>query len=283
MLDKIFHIFAINKIIAMACRLKILLSPALLIFLISISTGCRQEEKEPLRIAVTKASANYVNWLKKGDSSLIIINMYPMQLDSALAGLEKCSGLLVTGGEDVQPGYYGKAQEKNLCTEMDPRRDTLEMALISKALERKMPVLGICRGEQILNVTFGGTLIVDIPFHFEHMPRIHHVVHQCQDYRQCFHTVNIFPNTLLRKIAGCDHATVTTNHHQAVEQLAPGLAANARSEDGLTEGIEWESPGGKSFLLGVQWHPERMDTSDCLSGSLLKEFIRQSELYRNKK
>jgi len=232
---------------------------------------------------VTKASANYINWLKKGDSTLVIINMYPLPQDSALAEMDKCSGLLVAGGEDVQPEYYGKASEKHLCTEMDPRRDTLEMALIRKALERKMPVVGICRGGQILNITLGGTLIVDIPFHFKHLPRIHHVLHQCQDYRQCFHPVNIFPNTLLRKIAGCDHSTVTTNHHQAVEQLAPGLAANARSEDGLTEGIEWESPGGKSFLLGVQWHPERMDTSDCLSGSLLKEFIRQSELYRNKK
>ena len=197
--------------------------------------------------------------------------------------MEKCSGLLVTGGEDVQPEYYGKASEKHLCTEIDPRRDTLEMALIRKALEKQMPVLGICRGEQILNVTLGGSLIVDIPDHFSRLPRIYPVIHQCDDYLNCFHSVTIFPNSLLRSIAGCDMGKVTTNHHQAVEKLAPGLAANARSDDGLTEGIEWESQEGKSFLLGVQWHPERMDTSNCLSGKILNVFIRHSESFRNKK
>ena len=147
----------------------------------------------------------------------------------------------------------------------------------------KMPILGICRGEQILNVTLGGSLIVDIPAHFEQLPRINHISHQCEDYLKCFHSVNIFPNTLLHSIVGYDTGFVTTNHHQAADRLAPGLICDARSNDGLTEGVEWETQNDKSFLIGVQWHPERMDTSNALSGKLLKEFITRSQEFKEKK
>ena len=146
-----------------------------------------------------------------------------------------------------------------------------------------MPVLGICRGEQILNVSLGGSLIVDIPAHFEQLPRIYHIIHQCADYLNCFHSVHVFPNTLLHLITGCDSGFVNTNHHQAAERLAPGLICNARSNDGLTEGIEWEVYQEKPFLMGVQWHPERMDTSNALSGKLLKEFITRSKEFKEKK
>jgi len=252
---------------------------SVLLFLIS----CHPSKKEPMEIAVTKATKNYISWLKKGDSTLIPLDMYPMDIDTALKRLDHCAGLLVTGGEDVQPEYYGQAGEKHLCTEMDPRRDTLEIALIKKAIELKMPVLGICRGEQILNVSLGGSLIVDIPTHFEQLPRIYHIIHQCEDYLRCFHSVHVFPGTLLHSIVGHDTGFVTTNHHQAADLLAPGLICNARSNDGLTEGIEWETYQDKSFLIGVQWHPERMDTSNALSGNLLKEFIIRCQEFKEKK
>ena len=254
------------------------------LFLISIifMNGCHSDKKEPMKIAVTKAKTNYMNWLRKGDSTLNLVDMYAMDVDTALRELEHCSGLLVTGGEDVQPGYYGKEEEQHLCAEMDPRRDTLEIALVRKAVEMNMPILGICRGEQIINVALGGWLIVDIPTHFEKLPRIYHITHQCEDYLKCFHAVHVFPNSLLHSIVGCDTGFVNTNHHQAVDGLAPGLVCNARSYDGLTEGIEWELSGDKPFLLGVQWHPERMDTSNSLSGKLLKEFLRQSAEFNSK-
>jgi putative glutamine amidotransferase len=255
----------------------------LLFSMIACSISCTSPKKEPMKIAVTKATKNYINWLKKGDSTLFPVDMYSMDIDTALDELVHCAGLLVTGGEDVQPEYYGKTGEKHLCTELDPHRDTLEIALIRKALELKMPVLGICRGEQILNVTLGGSLIVDIPAHFEQLPRIYHITHKCEDYLRCFHSVHIFPNTLLYSIVGCDTGFVNTNHHQAVDRLAPGMICNTRSNDGLTEGIEWESYQDKPFLLGVQWHPERMDTSNALSGKLLKEFINRAQEFKEKK
>jgi putative glutamine amidotransferase len=258
--------------------------PAILIIaVIILSMSCNQTKPEPLKIAVTKATKNYLNWLHKGDSALVPVDMYTLDLDTALAALVQCHGLLVTGGEDLQPEYYGKGAERDLCKETDPRRDTLEMALIRKALELNMPVLGICRGEQAINVALGGTLIVDIPSHFKDLPRINHVVHQCENYLNCHHQVHILESTLLSSITGCDTGFVNTNHHQAVEVIAPGLVCNARSFDGITEGIEWEVPAGKPFLLGIQWHPERMDTSNSLSGRVLAEFILKSREFKEKK
>jgi putative glutamine amidotransferase len=137
-------------------RINAIISISLVFSILIFITSCNHSNKEPMKIAVTKASKNYINWLKQGDSALIPIDMYTMEIDTALESLNYCAGLLVTGGEDIQPEYYGQAGEKYLCKEMDPRRDTLEIALIKKAIELRMPVLGICRGEQMLNVTLGG-------------------------------------------------------------------------------------------------------------------------------
>jgi len=117
------------------------------------------------------------------------------------------------------------------------------------------------RGHQILNVFLGGNLIIDIPKDFDTL-----IKHQCDDYMHCFHRVVVKKNTLLSKMCHCDSSSVTTNHHQAVEQLSPLLVSNANTGDNLIEGIEWRHPEGKSFLLGVQWHPERMDKINPLSG-----------------
>jgi len=247
-----------------------------------IFPGCESPDKIPMKIAVTKASKNYITWLNKGDSTLIIADMYPLDIDSALKELVTCSGLLVTGGEDVQPGFYGKSSEKDLCAEMDPRRDTLEIVLIKRAIGMRMPVLGICRGEQIINVALGGTLIVDIPAYFRNLPRIYSITHKCDDYLKCHHSVHVFSGTLLDSISGSDTGMVTSNHHQAVDRLAKGIVCNARSPDGLTEGIEWENPYARAFLLGVQWHPERMDTVHAVSGKVLQAFLKESKKYWSK-
>lgn len=225
----------------------------------------------PLKIGISKASPNYITWLKRSDPSIQTVDLYTLSVSSAVQQLSHCSGLLLTGGEDVWPGRYGKEYDTLRCTEMNPHRDSLDMALIEKALAMKMPVVGICRGHQILNVYLGGTLIIDIPKDFGAQ-----IIHQCDDYLHCFHRVSITNASMLGNICRCDSAQVTTNHHQAVDHLSPFLIANAASEDRLIEGIEWRDPAGKSFLLGVQWHPERMDPSNPLSGKIADEFIKQS-------
>ncbi|HPS63844.1 MAG TPA: gamma-glutamyl-gamma-aminobutyrate hydrolase family protein, partial [Bacteroidales bacterium] len=228
-------------------------------------------------IAISKASPNYVNWLKRSDPGVVTLDLYKLKVADAVEKLAGCSALLVTGGEDVFPGRYGKITDTSRCTEMNPYRDSLEIALIQAALARKMPVAGVCRGEQIINVALGGTLVIDLPADVGKK-----VTHQCDDYLHCFHGVRVMAGRLLPAICRVDSGTVTTNHHQAVERLAPGLAAGAFSGDGVVESIEWENPGGKSFLVAVQWHPERMEASNPLSGPLADEFLRQAALYSSK-
>jgi putative glutamine amidotransferase len=187
----------------------------------------------------------------------------------------------------LHPGLYGKAEEAGRCEDIDTHRDSLEELLIRSAFDMKMPVLGVCRGEQMINVFLGGTLWIDIPTDYRNEAgkpdtSVHH---QCADYLTCFHGVTLVKGTTLSGIIGNENGSVTSNHHQAVRQMAPALKCNARSADGLVEGVEWNNPAGKSFLIGIQWHPERMDTSSAFSGKLAREFIRQAAsfiLSRNK-
>jgi putative glutamine amidotransferase len=105
------------------------------------------------------------------------------------------------------------------------------------------------------------------------------VIHQCDDYMHCYHSIRLDPSSALRSIIGYDTGFVTTNHHQAIYKLAKGLRMNACSADSIIEGIEWEKAPGNSFMIGVQWHPERMDTSNAFSGKLLKQFLAEARKY----
>jgi len=241
-------------------------------------SACKSTSIEkPLRIALSSGSENYINWVHRGDSLAEIVDMKAMQIDSALKLLAGCDAIIFTGGEDVMPAYYGKVTDSARC-ESNPGRDSLEMALISEALKLKMPVFGVCRGQQILNVALGGTLIIDIPT--DHPGN---VIHRQDDYLHCFHHVNITPNSQLKGISKADTGMVTSNHHQAIEKPAPGIRIVAWSTDSIAEAIEWADPSAKPFLMAVQWHPERMETSSALSMPLINAFLeaankkRQSE------
>ena len=238
--------------------------------------GCKNQASSPPVIAISKASSNYINWLKTADSTIRYINLYPLPLDSALSMLDSCSGLLLTGGEDVYPGIYSDDIDTSRCGTINHRRDTLEIILIIRALELEMPILGVCRGEQMLGVVFGGELFIDIPEDYDTS-----VVHRCEDYRNCFHMVYVEPNSLLHTICDCDSALVTTNHHQAINVLGSDLKANSFSACGLIEGIELKNPQEYPFLLAVQWHPERMDINNPLSGPLVRTFINRCRDYSN--
>ena len=236
--------------------------------LATLFSACQGSGHTQVRIAISKASPNYVNWLKGVDSTIEIVNLYPMPLDSAILALDHCSGLLLSGGEDVYPGIYGMESDTARGTEINRHRDSLEIAMIARAFDSGLPIMGICRGNQILNVYLGGSLVIDIPSDFGTS-----VAHQCVDWEHCFHEVYPVKGSLLANISGVDSGLVTTNHHQAVRILAKGLRANVFSGDSLTEGIEWADTTGKPFLLGVQWHPERMDAENPLSGPIARKFV----------
>ncbi len=158
-------------------------------------------------------------------------------------------GLLVTGGgHDINPTYYG-AQTIHPTVTLKPHRTTFELAIAKAALEKDRPLLGICGGEQVMNVALGGSLIQHIP---DEVPGS--LAHQqTQPRDEASHAVDIVKGTLLHKIVGTENMFVNSIHHQAVKTPGQGVVVNARALDGVIEGIE--APAYR-FCLGLQWHPE---------------------------
>ena len=222
-----------------------------------------------IRVALSKSFPTYEAWLRKADPSVVIVNMYGLRPADALKMLGSCSGLLLTGGEDVDPASYGKLNELQKCEEIDKYRDTLEFSLISRAKDLGMPVFGICRGEQILNVAMGGTLITDIPS-FIGTDVLHR---SSDDPKGCLHIVNIDKKSLLYSILGIANDTVNSYHHQAIDRVAPGFKVSARSSNGVAESLERISPEGQPFMMAVQWHPEKSTQKSELSAPLAQYFM----------
>ena len=163
--------------------------------------------------------------------------------------LDRVRALVLTGGSDLEPLFYGAEPHPKLG-DVVHERDVFEMALTSEALKRDMPILGICRGHQILNVAAGGTLIQDIPSEVKGAEQ-HHDPERA--HWEAVHDIRILPGTRLHAILGKEKVAVNSFHHQAVEKLGAGLQASAWADgDRVIEGIEM--PG--RFVMGVQWHPE---------------------------
>lgn len=209
----------------------------------------------------------YIKWLKSIDPSFEYINFYGMDQSDALEELEKCSGLVLTGGVDVHPSYYGMAEEENRC-ELDQSRDILEFALIEKAIALRLPILAICRGEQILNVSQGGSLVIDIPSDCGKS-----IIHSSETDQPAYHSIAIDSTSILYNLIRANSFDIVSVHHQAVKTLAPCFHATAFADDGIIEAFEWKEPEGKSYLNAVQWHPEKGDYYNILSQVIAKDFI----------
>lgn len=163
--------------------------------------------------------------------------------------LDLLDGLIITGGNfDVPPEMYGETTSSDTVS-TKPRRSQFEWAITKGAVERGMPILGICGGQQLLNVILGGTLIQHIPDSISN-PLAHE---QPNPRHEVGHEVAILANTKLYEIIGQPTAMVNSAHHQAVATAAPGAVINARAPDGVIEGIEYPA---HPFCIGVQWHPE---------------------------
>lgn len=190
-------------------------------------------------------------------------------LEQAKWYLRKCDGLILPGGPDMDLEPYGiKNQEYNLYTAA--ARDLCEPLYLKSAMERKLPVLGICRGCQLLNVYFGGTLYQDIP---REVPGFLPVHRQKAPYQKPVHTVGVIEGSLLEEITGEKELQVNSMHHQAVNQLAPCLTKMAVSPDGLTEAVAYQ---GEQWIVGVQWHPEWLVRSEASSAKLFSVFCERA-------
>lgn len=192
--------------------------------------------------------------------------------DRIAASLDGFDGLLLTGGGDVDPGIYGGRPHPAL----DPpnaKRDELELTAVRVARERGLPVFGICRGMQVMNVGLGGTLYEDVPDQFEPRGglRLRHRQTPDFDRAEPTHEVDLVAGSRIAEILGSSCVRVNSLHHQAVRRLAHDLRAVGTTRDGLIEAIEarFESP----FFLGVQWHPEEMHDRDGPARTLFAAFV----------
>lgn len=176
--------------------------------------------------------------------------------DRAGAALTAVRGLVLTGGEDVAPDRYGAVPHPRLG-DVDPVRDAAELALIAAARARRLPILAICRGIQILNVALGGTLYQDLD-----SERPSPVPHSDETSQ---HAVRVAAGSLLERTLGMRSATVNSRHHQAIRDLAPGLKAVAWADDGVIEGAE-PADAGAPWMVAVQWHPEDLTERALFDG-----------------
>ena len=206
----------------------------------------------------TVAQSKYMDNLARAGAGMrwVELNDPEQAVQDALT----CDGLLLPGGGDMDPKFYGQ-ERIPACGEPNLLRDAAEPLLLRAFLAADKPVLGICRGIQVMNAVLGGDLYQDIK-PFEHLP---HNGHWAK-----VHTVTVRRGTLLSRILGQDTVLVNSQHHQAVDRVAPGFTLAALSEDGIVEAIE--KPDAR-FCLGVQWHPEWLSDADPAMQSLFDAFV----------
>ena len=206
----------------------------------------------------TVAQSKYMESLARAGAGMRWVEL--SDPEQAVQDALTCDGLLLPGGGDMDPKFYGQ-ERIPACGEPNPLRDAAEPLLLRAFLAADKPVLGICRGIQVMNAVLGGDLYQDIK-PFEHLPH--------NDHWAKVHTVTVRRGTLLSRILGQDTVLVNSQHHQAVDRVAPGFTLAALSEDGIVEAIEKPDAG---FCLGVQWHPEWLSDADPAMQGLFDAFV----------
>jgi putative glutamine amidotransferase len=208
--------------------------------------------KKIIGITDCEKYAAYRDWVAAYSCEMEIIKL-SYRLNN-LSEIEKCTHILLTGGEDVHPRFYHQPEMIQYCSEddIDEARDEFEWKVIEYSQQHRLPLLGICRGLQIANVYFGGTLIPDLPS----FGKYHHA--KSEDGYDCYHEISVDPHSLLYKITLRQQGIINSAHHQSAAMIGKGLVVNSFSPDGVVEGIERKRGTDGAWLLLVQWHPERM-------------------------
>lgn len=206
--------------------------------------------------------AGYVDAVRRAGGVPVLVPPGVLAVAELLAVLK---GLILPGGGDMDPACYGGCQHETIYM-VDAERDALELALVRAACDRGLPLLGICRGTQVINVALGGTLI-------EHLPQLvgEQVPHRSPPRKPTEHTVRVKRGSRLAAVLGQTDFACASWHHQAIRDVAPGLEVVAHAPDGTIEGVE---KPGQQWLIAVQWHPEMTATPDSIHQRLFDEFVR---------
>ena len=208
-------------------------------------------------------SRSYVEAVQHAGALVVMLPPDELLLEDPSEVLDRLDGLVLAGGADIDPASYGE-QAHSETLDTVPERDRFEIALVRAAVERDMPVLGICRGMQLINVAYGGTLLQHLPERFGH----HEHLRVAGTFDGADHDVDLTEGSLAARAAGETHHATKSHHHQGIDRLGEGLQVSGSSSmDGLPEAIEMPD---RRFVLGVQWHPEADDTSRVV-GALVAE------------
>lgn len=212
----------------------------------------------------------YHQWVQGDDENIEVIRL--SEKENNESKLATCDGLVLSGGIDINPRLYGGSPDyANRPKKWNDARDRFESKLFHDALDKNIPVFGICRGLQLMNVLLKGTLIQDLGIEGD---KIHE-----GSPRDKKHEIEIAQGTILHDITASPYGSVNSAHHQAIEKVGEGLRINSRSADGIIEGIEWFDQNKKPFIFGIQWHAERMFVFDLqnspLCAAVRKRFINE--------
>lgn len=209
----------------------------------------------------------YLDWLKSQAVDYVVLDYHLNNFDD----IKQCSSLLLTGGDDIFPEFYADWEDGKDRSNYKPERDGFEFRLLDYALANSMPVLGICRGMQLINCKLNGSLISDIK-------TVRNIEHRkISDTEDREHEVMLTEGTLVHNIIKEKHGTVNSSHHQGIDRLGEGLIVSARSHDCIIEAIEPDNKNSMPFIIGIQWHPERMkDLSSPFRTNVLKRFKKET-------
>lgn len=235
--------------------LRLLLSCAVLSWA-SLALG---QQKPMYTILISKAftperEQQYAAWVQSQIPNTQVLNAYPDKEDKAKLDqyLNQADLVIISGGEDVDPNRYGKQDLLPLCGKIDASRDSLEFYLVEQSLKLGKPLLGICRGMQLLNVQQGGTLVADIPTKLTNP-----LAHRGEPTGPSHHFIEVTAHAALNPTEKAKKIEVNSYHHQCVDALAPGWHITATSPDGVAEAMEPNTGKFPAWVMGVQWHPER--------------------------
>ena len=226
--------------------------------------ACQKEHKKT--IILSKASSNYIKWIE--DEDVIILDAYTIKNTDSILSL--ADGVILTGGEDINPLEYNDTNNIKVCGTINFSRDTLERKLFDFAFKNKLPLIGVCRGMQMMNVASGGTLYGDIPSEIGTT-----VIHRnngevMHEIALCDTSSLIFPN-------GTDTFMVNSWHHQGLKDISENLLVIARAFDGLPEAVVMNN-SVHPFMIAVQFHPERLGKDNIIHQTIKNSFYKKLKI-----